>query len=69
MRVMSLYEKYLKRGNARRPDEAMYWKAGCLLQQRDKARAAEALRSYLERFPKGARRGEARRLLDEIGAR
>ena len=68
-RALSLYEKYLKRSNARRPDEALYWKAGCLLQQRDKARAAAALQSYLERFPKGTRRGEARRLLDEIGAR
>jgi len=68
-RALDYYEKYLKRANARRPDEALYWKAGCLLQRRDKARAAEALRRYLERFPKGKRRGEARRLLDEIGAR
>jgi len=65
-RALDLYEKLLSRPGAKRKDEALYWKAGCLMMLHRDEDAAEALEQYLERFPRGARSGEARKLLDRL---
>ncbi|NOZ84956.1 MAG: tetratricopeptide repeat protein [Deltaproteobacteria bacterium] len=61
-----LYQSYLERKDARKKDEALYWKAGCLLQDGRKVEAIKDLNLYLDKFPNGKRAREVKVLLHKL---
>jgi TolA-binding protein len=67
LRDLGHYEKaladYLALSDSTAADDAVYSAAYCELKLGDPARAAATLRSYLQRFPEGAHRSEARSAL------
>jgi len=55
------------RPSAADADDAAFGRAGCLVALRD-ARAADGVRAYLDRYPRGRHAGEAGRLRDAVAA-